>query len=63
MITLKLTRLQAKGLLACAGDGAEGLLTDETAAKAYVGGPKAQQAAEEALQLLRSAVHGKAERG
>lgn len=59
IITIKLTPLQAKGLLACAEDGAEGILSDTSAAESYIGGAQAQKAAEQALQILRRAYYAK----
>lgn len=56
---IALNPLQAKGLLACASDGAEGLLTDAEAAKSYIGDEAAQAAAAQALGILKRAVHGR----
>lgn len=53
---LMLTPLQARGLAKLAGEGAEGLLNDAEAARAYVGNKRAQDAAREALSLLNAAL-------
>lgn len=55
-VVLVLSRAQARGLLAFAGEGAEGLLADKGAAKAYIGARPAVVAAESALEALRKAV-------
>jgi hypothetical protein len=55
-LTLVLTLAQARGLLALAGEGREGLLTDAEAAKAYVGNPSQQAAAERGYHALHAAV-------
>lgn len=56
-VVLNLSRLEAKGLHALAGEGAEGILTDPAAAAAYVGNRAAQEAAERALRHLTDEVH------
>lgn len=54
-LALVLTKAEAKGLSALAGEGAAGLLTDAVAAKAYIGNKKAVEAAESALNALQGA--------
>lgn len=56
MLTLTLTLAQARGLLALAGEGKEGLLTDPEAAKAYLGTHGQQQAAVRAYDALEAAI-------
>ena len=55
-VTLALTLLEAKGLSACANEGAAGLLTDPEAAKAYIGNGHATYAAERAINKLDMAI-------
>lgn len=52
---LVLTAAEAKALAMLASEGAEGLLNDAAAARAYLGGPPAVQAAQRALAALQSA--------
>jgi hypothetical protein len=52
MVTITLTQLQARGLEMLAGEGAEAMFNDEEAGKAYIGGPKAIEAARQAHALL-----------
>lgn len=54
-VVLVLSVLEAKGLLACATEGAEGLMTDPASAKAYIGNRRAIDAADEAMRALRVA--------
>lgn len=55
-VALFLTKSEARGLLAFAGEGAAGLLTDPPSARAYIGNHKAVAAAENALAKLRREV-------
>ncbi len=52
-VTLQLTKAEAAGLLALAKEGAEGLLTDKGAAKAYIGNASQVATAERALKALQ----------
>lgn len=49
---LVLSKAEAEGLSACAGEGAEGLLNDKASARAYIGNKAAQDAAKRALAAL-----------
>lgn len=49
---LVLSAAEAKGLSACAGEGAEGLMNDPASAKAYIGNKAAIAAAQRALDAL-----------
>lgn len=51
-VTLTLTKAEAEGLRALAGEGAEGLLTDPAAASVYIGKPSQQNAARRGLLKL-----------
>jgi hypothetical protein len=51
-ITLKLTPLEAKALWALVGEGA-GLLTDDVAAKAYIGNKASIAAANAVIEKVR----------
>lgn len=53
---LVLTEREANGLLALAGEGAEGLLNDADASKGYIGSKKDIQAARDALNALSRAI-------
>lgn len=55
-ITLKLTHAEACALKTLAGEGAAGLLTDEAAGKAYLGGKRGMLAAERAHEKLCAAI-------
>lgn len=54
-VTMVLTGAEARALLVLANEGAEGLLTDSAAARAYLGSPQAVASAVRALELLREA--------
>ena len=54
-VVLILTKAEARGLNACAGEGAEGLLNDRQAATGYIGSPAAIAAARRALDALAQA--------
>jgi hypothetical protein len=54
-IVLMLTKAEARGLAACADEGAEGLLNDAVAARGYLGAPSAVEAAKRALNALGQA--------
>ena len=54
---LFLSHAEARGLLALAEEGAQGLLTDPSAAKAYIGPKPSVEAAQRALETLRKAIH------
>lgn len=54
-VVLVLSLREARALAALAGEGAEGLLADPEAAKAYVGNAAAQDAARAALETLGAA--------
>lgn len=54
-VVLILTKAEARGLSVCAGEGAEGLLHDASAARGYLGGPAAVAAARRALDVLGQA--------
>jgi hypothetical protein len=56
IITLKLTLAEARALDTLAGEGAAGLLTDEAAGRAYLGGKRGMESAERACEKLRAAV-------
>ena len=56
-VTLKLTAREAKALWCLAGEGA-GLLTDDAAAKAYIGDKAAIAAAHAVLEKVRHAAFG-----
>jgi hypothetical protein len=51
-VMLTMTFAEAKGLLRLAQEGAEGLFTDESAARGYLGGKHEQDAAQRGLDLL-----------
>jgi hypothetical protein len=55
-IVLVLTVAEARGLLACAEEGAGGLLNDVAAGKAYIGNATAIAATEAAIDKLRGVV-------
>lgn len=55
-IRLELTLPQAKGLLALADEGANGLFTDDEAAKGWIGNNKKQEAAKTGLNKLIDAI-------
>lgn len=59
MIRLELTEAEARALLSCAGEGFEGLATDDGAAKAYLGGKRGIDAAERAIEKLKNGLSGK----
>ena len=52
-VVLVMSFVEARGLRALADEGAEGLLTNPPAAKAYIGNKAAQDAAERALGATR----------
>ncbi|CAN7535791.1 hypothetical protein LJR168_003876 [Pseudoxanthomonas sp. LjRoot168] len=54
-VILILSPAEARGLDAVAHDGAAGILCDPAAARAYIGGRRAQDAAVRALAALASA--------
>jgi hypothetical protein len=55
-VVLVLSKAEAIGLRQLADEGAEGLLNDAAAARAYLGRPSQVQAAERALATIKSAV-------
>jgi hypothetical protein len=57
-VVLVLSELEAKGLLALAGEGAEGLLTDAAAARGYIGNKAAVKAAARAYDALKGIASG-----
>jgi hypothetical protein len=57
-IRIELSEAEARALLACAGEGFEGLATDDGAAKTYLGGKRGIDAAERAMKKLVRAVKG-----
>lgn len=56
-VVIVLSVAEAKGLEMLASEGAEALLTDEAAARAYIGSKTAVEAAKRAHEELRRAVH------
>lgn len=60
---LELTRAEGVALFTLAGEGAEGLLTDATAGKAYIGDGKAVAAANRALRALDGIMQNIGHRG
>ena len=57
-LILQLTEVEAKALLTCAGEGFQGLANDASAARGYLGGKRGVDAAERAIDKLRSLTHG-----
>ena len=55
-IILELTPSEARGLWALAGEGAEGILTDEGAARDFIGNHAQQEAARRGYEKLGSAI-------
>jgi hypothetical protein len=55
-IIISLTLAEAKALLTCAGDGAEGITTDESATRSYLSGGKGIAAYERAEKKLSDAI-------
>lgn len=51
-VVLVLSSAEARGLSACAGEGAEGLLNDKLSALQYIGTGSQQEAARRALDAL-----------
>lgn len=54
-VVLVLSALEARGLLSCAGEGAEGLFADKLSARDSIGDKRAQDAARRALGSLMGA--------
>lgn len=54
-VVLVLSPAEARALATLAEDGAEGILTDPSAAAGYIGGPASMAAARRALRALQSA--------
>ena len=59
MHTLTFTDAELRALFAVADEGLEGLGSDATASKAYLGGAKGVQAAQRAIAKIHAAFHNR----